>query len=287
MRTFIVVTVAGLLASCQGKRALVDMASDGGGVSDAAALEAGPADTLVNVALDMASTGDGPPSDARAEVAPGSVTWLPDEAAGAQPIAPVTIIFENPSARPLYLLPGCVSEFTISPEAGGFQEPLGHREFCLCECDTCTSAPTCQSLCAPAWIKKVPAGGEARLRWIPRSFERELLPTYSCERSHALPVGKYRLWAVVYDSASPSVGWTGAPVFGVSKDFELPVPGSELRVPLADPGPEGAPCTALAACCPKLVIPEYAATCKSTVTMGVQPRCHQALEGYRQDSACR
>ena len=258
MRLSLVVTAV-LIAGCQSKNT-----PDGPPGTDGGATSEG------------GSAADGPALD---------VPSFLDEAQGAQAIPPLTIVFENPSARPLYLLPGCVSEFTISPEAGGFQEYLGRRTFCLCECGVCQSATSCEARCANAGSKQVPAGGVARLRWIPRSYQRGVHPTF-CEHLQALAPGKYRLSAVVYDSPSLDVGWTGAPAFGVSKDFELPLAG-ELRVPLVNPGADGAHCTALAACCPKLPIPEFAASCKSIVVLGVQSRCRESLEAYSRGSACR
>jgi len=259
MRLSLVVTAV-LIAGCQSK-----------------STPDGPPGTDGGAAGEGGSAADGPALD---------VPSFLEEAQGAQAIPPLTIVFENPSARPLYLVPGCGSEFTISPEAGEFQEYLGHREFCLCECGVCQSPTSCEDRCANAGSKQVPAGGVARLRWIPRSYQREVHATFSCQRLQALAPGKYRLSAVVYDSSSLDVGWTGAPVFGVSKDFELPLAG-ELRVPLVDPGADGAHCTTLAACCPKLPIPEYTASCKLTVVQGVQPRCRELLEAYRRGSACR
>ena len=258
MRLSLVMTVV-LIAGCQSKNNPDDPRRTDGGPT-----------------VEGGSAADGPALD---------VPSLLDEAQGAQAIPRLTIVFENPSARPLYLLPGCVSEFTISPEAGGFQEYLGCREFCLCECGVCQSPTSCEARCANAGNKQVPAGGAARLRWIPRSYQREVHATFcasACKRSPRASTAS-RPWSTT--RRRWTWGGPAPPPSASARTSSCPWPANcaspwsilAPTAPTAPPWPPAAEATDTRVLCE---LQEHRGPRRPA-------RCRETLEAYRRGSACR
>jgi len=182
--------------------------------------------------------------------APGAGGGAPDPACGVptpvtSPPYPTEIRFQNDGATPLYLHTGCIGlEYGISSCASGYRDSLEPVYHCACPCEstTCMGGVACGA-CPAATGAPVAAGSFTKVMWDAIERTDEDRGTYTCVRSRPVSPGRHRIAIRVYDDAASARDLRGGRI--VTQDFDLPVAGGVLQVPISTVQPE--PCAGPAA----------------------------------------
>jgi hypothetical protein len=186
------------------------------------------------------------------------------------PPYPTEIRFRNDGATPLYLHTGCIGlEYGISSCASGYRDFLEPKSYCACACEntTCTSNLSCGACPAPTGAP-VAAGTFTKVTWDAIEVTDEDRGTYTCVRSRPVSPGRHRIAIRVYDDADSARDMRGGRI--VTQDFDLPVAGGVLQVPIAtvQPDPCAGPAAAGAPACTGAEARETACTLPLSMTYG-------------------
>jgi len=175
--------------------------------------------------------------------APDPVCGVPTPV--TSPPYPTELRFRNDGATPLYLHTGCIGlEYGISSCASGYRDSLEPTYHCACQCEstTCMGGVSCGACPAPTGAP-VAAGSFVKVMWDAVERVDEDRGTYTCVRSRLVSPGRHRIAIRVYDDADSARDLRGGRI--VTQDFDLPVAGGVLQVPLSVLQPD--PCAGPAA----------------------------------------
>lgn len=141
----------------------------------------------------------------------------------------MTLRFENPSAKPVWLWEECVPQIEIASCTSGFTTPLTIDAFCSGEC----GSPNSCIVCGPCFAGpiEVAPGKALDVLWsgATYTFATDAMGC-SCHVTTPAPHGAYRVRAGVYDTMPAQSGVKPPADRTVEADFALPAPGGVVTI---------------------------------------------------------